>query len=105
MSRILIGREIDIANLIWAAGVTAQPIAGIPAESIGRGKELKVDEFNRVKGYENIFAIGDAAIMEADPAFPTGHPQVAPPAMQQGRLVAENIKRINCKKDHEALPL
>ncbi len=85
-------------NLIWAAGVKGQPIAGIKAESIGRGGRIQVDEFNRVKGYENIFAIGDAAIMEADPSFSNGHPQVAPPAMQQGRLVAENIKRLIRKK-------
>ena len=61
-------------------------------------EEFKVDEFNRVKGYENIFAIGDACIMEGDLRFPKGHPQVAPPAMQQGRLVAENIKRLISKK-------
>jgi NADH dehydrogenase len=79
-------------NLIWAAGVKGNPIAGITAESIGRAGRIQVDEFNRVKGYENIFAIGDAAIMEGDPGFEKGHPQVAPPAMQQGRLVAENIK-------------
>jgi NADH dehydrogenase len=58
-----------------------------------------VDEFNRVKGYENIFAIGDAAIMEGgDPKFPNGHPMMSPPAMQQGQLLAENIKRQQEKK-------
>lgn len=85
-------------NLIWAAGVKGQPIAGVKAECIGRAGRIQVDEFNRVKGYENIFAIGDAAIMDADSGFPKGHPQVAPPAMQQGQLVAENIKRIIGKK-------
>jgi NADH dehydrogenase len=85
-------------NLIWAAGVRGQPIAGIKIESIGRAGRIQVDEFNRVKGYENIFAIGDAAIMEGDPAFPNGHPQVAPPSMQQGRLVAENIKNLIRKR-------
>jgi NADH:ubiquinone reductase (H+-translocating) len=85
-------------NLIWAAGVRGQPIAGIKIESIGRAGRIQVDEFNRVKGYQNIFAIGDAAIMEGDPAFPNGHPQVAPPSMQQGRLVAENIKNLIRKR-------
>jgi NADH dehydrogenase len=89
------GKKLVSRNLIWAAGVKGQPIAGINADSIGRGGRIKVDGFNRVKGYDNIFAIGDACIMEiADPSFPQGHPQVAPPAMQQGRLVAENIKRL-----------
>jgi NADH dehydrogenase len=89
------GNKLITRNLIWAAGVKGQPIAGISAEAIGRAGRIQVDEFNRVKGYENIFAIGDACIMEdTDPLFPKGHPQVAPPAMQQGRLVAENIKRL-----------
>jgi NADH dehydrogenase len=86
-------------NLIWAAGVKGQPIAGIKAETITRSARIEVDEFNRVKGYKNIFAIGDAAIMESDPAFPKGHPQIAPPAMQQGKLVAQNIKRLINQKE------
>lgn len=85
-------------NLIWAAGVRGQPIAGINVDSIGRAGRIQVDEFNRVKGYDNIFAIGDAAIMTGDPNFPNGHPQVAPPSMQQGQLVAENIKNLIRKK-------
>lgn len=89
------GEKLITRNLIWAAGVKGQPIGGIQAEAIGRAGRIQVDEFNRVKGYQNIFAIGDACIMEnTDPLFPKGHPQVAPPAMQQGRLVAQNIKRL-----------
>ncbi len=94
------GEKLISRNLIWAAGVKAQPIYGIRDEAVGRGGRIQVDEFNRVKGYENIFAIGDACIMEgADPSYPYGHPQVAPPAMQQGRLVAENIKRLINNKE------
>ncbi len=94
------GEKLISRNLIWAAGVRGQPINGINAESIGRGGRIQVDEFNRVKGHENIFAIGDACIMESgDPAYASGHPQVAPPAMQQGRLVAKNIKRLIQKKE------
>jgi len=92
------GDTLISRTMIWAAGVTGQPIAGIRAESLGPTGRIKVDEFNRVKGYENIFAIGDAAMMECDESFPGGHPQMAPPAMQQGRLVAENIKRMIRKK-------
>lgn len=89
------GEKLITRNMIWAAGVKGQPIAGVKADSIGRAGRIQVDEFNRVRGYDNIFAIGDACIMEnGDPQFPKGHPQVAPPAMQQGRLVAENIQRL-----------
>jgi NADH dehydrogenase len=88
------GEKFITRNLIWAAGVKGQPIAGIRPDTIGRAGRIQVDQFNLVKGYDNIFAVGDACIMEnGDPLFPKGHPQVAPPAMQQGRLVAENIKR------------
>lgn len=81
-------------TVIWAAGVKGNPIAGLPPEAIARGNRIIVDEFNRVKGLPNIFAIGDVALMSGDPRFPKGHPQMAPPAMQQGRLVAENIERL-----------
>jgi NADH dehydrogenase len=92
------GETLNSRMMIWAAGVTAQPIGGIPAEAFGRGKRIKVDAFNRVPGFDNIFAIGDACIMDADSAFPSGHPQMAQPAMQQGRLVAANIRRLLEKK-------
>jgi NADH:ubiquinone reductase (H+-translocating) len=88
------GETLQSRTLIWAAGVKGQPIEGIHAEAVGRGARVVVDQFNLVKGYKNIFAIGDAAMMDGDPGFPYGHPQMAPPAMQQGRLVAENIKRL-----------
>ncbi|RAW01816.1 NAD(P)/FAD-dependent oxidoreductase [Pseudochryseolinea flava] len=96
------GEKLITRTLIWAAGVKGQPVAGLSAESFGRAQRIKVDEFNRVKGYENIFAIGDAAIMEGDTGFPSGHPQMAQPAIQQGKLVAENIKRLISKKEMKA---
>lgn len=96
------GQTLKSRTLIWAAGVKGQPIEGIKIESIGRGSRIVVDEFNRAKGYENIFVIGDAALMEGDPGWPQGHPQVAPAAMQQGRLVAENIRKIIDKKPLKA---
>lgn len=92
------GSELRSRTLIWAAGVTGHPIDGIKPEAVGRSARIVVDEFNRVKGYENIFAIGDAAVMEGDPKFPKGHPQMAPPAMQQGKQVAANLQRLIAKK-------
>lgn len=88
------GKRLITRTLMWAAGVKGNPVAGLHAESLGRASRLIVDEFNRVKGYENIFAIGDAALMQGDPDFPNGHPMMAPPAMQQGQLLAENIDRL-----------
>ena len=87
-------KELITRTLMWAAGVKGNPVHGLSAESLGRASRLKVDQYNRVKGYENIFAIGDVAVMEGDPGFPNGHPMMAPPAMQQGELLAENLNRL-----------
>lgn len=87
------GSQLISKTLIWAAGVTGSPIEGIRPESIVRGNRIQVDEYNKVLGYENIFAIGDIAAMITEET-PRGHPQVAPPAMQQGRLLAKNLKNM-----------
>ncbi len=92
------GEKLISKSLIWAAGVKGNPIEGINPEVIARGNRLQVDEYNRVKGYNNIFAIGDVAQMDGDKKFPKGHPMMAPPAQQQGRLVAKNIKNLITKK-------
>jgi NADH dehydrogenase len=88
------GQRLITKTLIWAAGVRGNPVHGLPAETLGRSSRLKTDAYNRVKGFDNIFAIGDVALMEGDPQFPNGHPMMAPPAMQQGELLAENIDRL-----------
>jgi len=86
------GEQIHAHTLIWAAGVTAHRPEGLPAESFGRGNRMLVDEFNKVQGTENIYAIGDTAICLGDPAYPNGHPQVAQVAIQQGQNLAKNLK-------------
>ena len=92
------GEKLISRSLIWAAGIKGNPIAGFKDENITSGNRLLVDKYNRIKGSENIFAIGDVALMEGDEKFPKGHPQMAPPAQQQGRLVAKNIRNIIEKK-------
>lgn len=92
------GEKLISRSLIWAAGVKGNPVDGINPELVTRGNRLQVDEFNRVKGYENIFAIGDVALMEGDTKSPKGHPMMAPPAQQQGRLLAKNLINLIGKK-------
>ncbi|MGB4972324.1 MAG: NAD(P)/FAD-dependent oxidoreductase [Cyclobacteriaceae bacterium] len=92
------GEKILTRTLVWAAGVKGNPIKGLAEECISRANRLKVDQYNRVKGHENIFAIGDAALMEGDKKYPNGHPMMAPPAMQQGALLANNLKRLMAGK-------
>lgn len=85
------GESIVTATLIWASGVIAREAPGLPAEVIARGRRIIVDEYNRVKGLENIFAIGDLSIQQTDENFPNGHPQLAQVAIQQGTLLAKNF--------------
>lgn len=92
------GVKLITKTLVWAAGVKGNPISGLSPEVMGKGNRIKVDKYNRVLGYENIFAIGDVALMQGDEHFPEGHPMVAPPAMQQGRLLAKNLRNILEKK-------
>ncbi|MEZ4974202.1 MAG: NAD(P)/FAD-dependent oxidoreductase [Cyclobacteriaceae bacterium] len=92
------GEKLISRSLIWAAGVKGNPIQGLSEQSIAKGNRLKVDEYNRVKGYDNIFAIGDVAVMEGGVKFPHGHPMMAQPAIQQGRLLAKNLKKLIAKK-------
>jgi NADH:ubiquinone reductase (H+-translocating) len=88
------GRTIETCSLIWASGVVAREVPGLPKEVIGRGRRIMVDEFNRVQGTTNIFALGDLCLQTTDKAFPNGHPQVAQVAIQQGEQLAKNFRRI-----------
>ena len=91
------GNSIRSNNLIWAAGVKANFIEGLVTESYGRAGRIKVDAFNKVNGYDQIYALGDLALMTTD-KFPEGHPQIAQPAIQQGNLLAKNILNLINKK-------
>lgn len=98
------GMEIPTRTFIWVSGVKASPIDNLPSECIGRGGRLKVDAYNRVEGMEDVFAIGDQCIMTVDKDYPNGHPQLAQVAIQQGKLLAENLKRMEKKKKKALKP-
>lgn len=93
------GSKISTKNLIWVGGVTAESVLGLPKENFGRGGRIIVDDHNQVINQNNIYAIGDIAIMnDFDPNFKGGHPQMAQPAIQQGELLAKNLKNIQNNK-------
>lgn len=87
------GEKIRSNNLVWAAGIKANFIEGLNPEILARGGRIKVNRYNQIEGYQNIFAIGDVAFMTED-AYPNGHPQVAQPAIQQGKLLSKNLPRL-----------
>jgi NADH dehydrogenase len=89
--RLGTGEIIEANTLIWAAGIIAHTFEGIPAGSLGPGKRMLTDAFNKVQGLENVWAIGDISIQFTDEAYPKGHPQQAQPAIQQGRTLAKNL--------------
>ncbi len=85
------GKTIPSNNVIWAAGVTGNIVDGLNPENIIRNR-YKTDRYNRIIGFDNIFAVGDISYMET-PKYPTGHPQVANVAINQGKNLAKNILR------------
>jgi NADH dehydrogenase len=65
----------------------------LSSESIDRQNRILTDDFGRVLTLENVFAIGDNAILKS-PGYPNGHPMVAQPAIQQGKTLAKNFVRL-----------
>ena len=92
--RLSDGGEIETKTLIWAAGVISHTFEGIPETSLGAGNRMVTNAYNQVKGLDNVWAIGDISIQETDPAYPKGHPQLAQPAIQQGKALAKNFLAI-----------
>ena len=89
------GTEIPTRTFLWVSGIRANAMPGISEDHLGRGFRFKVDQFNRIPGQNDVFAIGDQCLQTTDPAYPNGHPQVAQVAIQQAKNLAKNIKRIN----------
>ncbi|PTR10650.1 NADH dehydrogenase [Nitrosospira sp. Nsp5] len=85
------GEAIQTRILFWTAGVIARVFEGMPLESYGRGNRLSADEYNKVAGTRNIYAIGDTCLLASDESFPQGHPQLAQVALQQGKNLADNF--------------
>ena len=89
------GETIQTKLLFWTAGVTSKVFDGIPKECYGKGRRLLVDEYNKVQGLQNIYAIGDTCLQTTDKAWPQGHPQLAQVAIQQGKNLAKNFKALS----------
>jgi NADH dehydrogenase len=85
------GDTINAATLIWAAGVKGNVPAGIDTSLIAKGNRIKVDKQCKVEGSSNVYAIGDVAYLENE-AYPKGHPQLSPVAIQQADLIAKNLQ-------------
>lgn len=85
------GRRIDAATVIWCAGVRALPVAQWLGAPAGKGGAVRVEQDLSVPGHPEIFVIGDAAFALDANGRPL--PGVATVAKQQGRYVADLIRR------------
>ncbi|MDE6448815.1 MAG: NAD(P)/FAD-dependent oxidoreductase [Muribaculaceae bacterium] len=85
--------QIPAAMLIWTAGVKGVDF-DFAGETVkpGRGNRIEVDQYCRVKGVNDVYALGDIAAMST-PDYPAGHPQLAQVAIQQAIMVARDINR------------
>ncbi len=83
------GETIPSKNVIWAAGVTGNIIEGLDSEDVFKNRYV-VDRFNKLKRFNNIYALGDVAYMTTS-KYPNGHPQVANVAINQAINLGKNI--------------
>lgn len=83
------GTQIRSRNVFWVGGVKPNSLAGFSPESYDRGR-LLVDEYNRVKGFDDIFSIGDTSLLITEET-PKGHPQLAQVAIQMAKNLTKNL--------------
>lgn len=100
-ARLQDGSVIDTALVIWAAGIRGNLPQGVEQDVIARGNRIRVNRQCQVPGMEGVYAIGDIAYME-EPAWPNGHPQVAPAAIQQADWLVPIFRQM--AKDPDARP-
>jgi NADH dehydrogenase len=87
------GDTLKSRQVIWTAGVTGNVLEGLDPSVLTANGRIKVDRFNRVEGQQHIFALGDIAFMTT-PKYPQGHSQVANVAINQAKLLAKNLNRV-----------
>ncbi len=87
------GARMKTDTIIWAAGVRGNFLEGISKDVMARNQRIEVDQYNKIQGYDNVYALGDIAMMRTEKT-PNGHPQVAQVAIQSAANLAKNFKRL-----------
>ena len=90
------GQKFYSQSVIWSAGVKGNAVNGVET-AIDKASRIKVNAHNQVEGFSDVFAIGDVAAMYGE-KYKFGHPMMAQPAIQQGKLLAENLERLEQNK-------
>ena len=91
------GSEIDTTLVIWAAGVKGNMPLGIHPTFVTKSNQIKTDTFNKVLSSDNVFAVGDIALIETE-LHPKGFPQLASVAIDQATNLANNFKLMASQK-------
>ncbi len=85
------GDVIPTRTVAWTAGVKPHPVVAELGVPLGAGGRIDVDATMRVRGHENIWAIGDAAAVPDPARKGQPSPPTAQHAIRQGRRVARNV--------------
>jgi NADH:ubiquinone reductase (H+-translocating) len=84
------GERIRCRTLVWTGGIRVSEIAQESGFAIGESGRILVNEFLQSVTSPSVYAIGDNALA-INPATKKPVPAAAQFALQQGRLVAENL--------------
>lgn len=82
---------IRARTILWAAGVQASDSGKWLGADVDRQGRILVDDHLQTPPHRNTFAIGDLAHVVGEDGKPL--PAIAQPAIQQGKFVAELIRR------------
>ena len=94
------GENFRSHNLIWAAGVKGHFPSGIESSLIAKGNRIIVNDCLKIKGYNDVFVLGDAASIESE-KYPKGLPMMGSVAMQQGAYLAKQLNQLAKGKEQK----
>ncbi len=83
------GERLRANTVAWAAGIRGAALGAQLGVALGRGGRVPVLPTLQLDGHPDVFVIGDLALVQGAESLP----QVAQPAIQQGRCVADNLVR------------
>ncbi len=84
------GTTMESNTMLWAAGVKGVLLPGLEEAEVPKAGRYGVDRFNRTHAFQNVFVLGDVALMQ-EGEWERGHPQVATVAIQQAKQLVRNL--------------
>ena len=82
--------KIPCMTLIWAAGVVIDPVVSALECKHGKSGKLEVGKYLRLTDHENVFALGDCALI-TNPSTGQAYPSTAQNSIHQSTTVANNL--------------